>query len=79
LSRWSSPCSGWASSLDAAAFPAAVVAATYHERGEVEAALAEVKVHQWARPRPLRSRRPWEVVREASGPPLAHLTIRTLM
>jgi hypothetical protein len=65
--------------LDAAAFPAAVLAATYHERWEVETALAEVKVHQWAHPRPLRSQRPREVVQEVYGLLLAHLAIRTLM
>src|SRR5262245_37192425 len=46
--------------LDPVAFPADVLAATYHERWEVETALAEVKIHQWAHPRPLRSRRPRE-------------------
>jgi hypothetical protein len=65
--------------LDAAAFPAAALAATYHERWEVETTLAEVKVHQWAHPRPLRSRRPREVVQEVYGLLLAHLAIRTLM
>jgi hypothetical protein len=65
--------------LDAAAFPAAVLAVTYHERWEVETALAEVKVHPWAHPRPLRSRRPREVVQEVYGLLLAHLAIRALM
>jgi hypothetical protein len=65
--------------LDPAAFPAAVLAATYHERWEVETALAEVKVHQWAHPRPLRSQRPREVVQEVYGLLLAHLAIRSLM
>src|SRR5215211_4358422 len=65
--------------LDARAFPATVLAMTYHERWEVETALAEVKVHQWAHPRPLRSRRPREVVQEVYGLLLAHLAIRTLM
>jgi Transposase DDE domain/Insertion element 4 transposase N-terminal len=65
--------------LDPVAFPAAVLAATYHERWEVETALAEVKVHQWAHPRPLRSKRPREVVQEVYGLLLAHLAIRTLM
>jgi Insertion element 4 transposase N-terminal/Transposase DDE domain len=65
--------------LDAAAFPAQTLAATYHERWEGETALAEVKVHQWAHPRPLRSKRPREVVQEVSGLLLAHLAIRTLM
>src|SRR5215207_6673772 len=65
--------------LNAAAFPAQTLAATYHERWEVETALAEVKVHQWAHPRPLRSKRPREVVQEVYGLLLAHLAIRTLM
>jgi len=65
--------------LDPAAFPAQTLAAAYHERWEVETALAEVKVHQWAHPRPLRSKRPREVVQEVYGLLLAHLAIRTLM
>ena len=59
--------------LDPRAFPAAVLAATYHERWEVETALAEVKVHQWAHPRPLRSKHPRGGgpggLRPAPGPP----------
>jgi hypothetical protein len=65
--------------LDERAFPAERLAATYHERWEVETALDEVKVHQWAHPRPLRSKRPREVVQEVYGLLLAHLAIRTLM
>jgi hypothetical protein len=65
--------------LDPAAFPAPTLAATYHERWEIETALDEVKVHQWAHPRPLRSHRPREVVQEVYGLLLAHLAIRTLM
>jgi hypothetical protein len=65
--------------LDHRAFPADVLAATYHERWEVETALAEVKVHQWAHPRPLRSQHPREVVQEVYGLLLAHLAVRTLM
>jgi hypothetical protein len=65
--------------LDHRAFPAAVLARTYHERWEVETALDEVKVHQWAHPRPLRSKHPREVVQELDGLLLAHLAIRTLM
>src|SRR5215207_2972114 len=65
--------------LDPAAFPAPRLAAAYHERWEVETALAEVKVHPWAHPRPLRSQRPREVVQEVSGLLLAHLAVRTLM
>lgn len=65
--------------LDPVAFPAATLAATYHERWEIETTLDEVKVHQWAHPRPLRSRHPREVVQELYGLLLAHLAIRTLM
>ena len=65
--------------LDERAFPAEQLAATYHERWEIETALDEVKVHQWAHPRPLRSKRPREVVQEVYGLLLAHLAIRTLM
>jgi hypothetical protein len=65
--------------LDARAFPAERLAATYHERWEIETTLDELKVHQWAHPRPLRSKRPREVVQEVYGLLLAHLAIRTLM
>ena len=65
--------------LDEQAFPAEQLAAAYHERWEIETALDEVKVHQWAHPRPLRSKRPREVVQELYGLLLAHLAIRTLM
>ena len=65
--------------LDPASFPAQTLAATYHERWEIETALDEVKVHQWAHPRPLRSKHPREVVQEVYGLLLAHLAIRTLM
>lgn len=65
--------------LDERVFPAEQVAATYHERWEIETALDEVKVHQWAHPRPLRSKHPREVVQEVYGLLLAHLAIRTVM
>ena len=65
--------------LDERTFPAERLAATYHERWEIETALDEVKVHQWAHPRPLRSKHPREVVQEAYGLLLAHLAIRTVM
>jgi hypothetical protein len=65
--------------LDADTFPATRLAAAYHERWEVETTLDEVKVHQWAHPRPLRSQHPREVVQELYGLLLAHLAIRTLM
>jgi hypothetical protein len=65
--------------LDEQAFPAEHLAAASHERWEIETALDEVKVHQWAHPRPLRSKHPREVVQEVYGLLLAHLAIRTLM
>ena len=65
--------------LDERAFPAEQLAATYHERWEIETTLDEVKVHQWAHPRPLRSKHPREVVQEVYGLLLAHLAIRTVM
>jgi hypothetical protein len=65
--------------LDERTFPAEQVARAYHERWEVETALDELKVHQWAHPRPLRSQHPREVVQEVYGLRLAHLAIRTLM
>jgi DDE family transposase len=65
--------------LDERAFPAEQLAATYHERWEIETALDEVKVHQWAHPRPLRSKHPREVIQEVYGLLLAHLAIRTVM
>lgn len=65
--------------LDERAFPAERLAATDHERWEIETALDEVKVHQWAHPRPLRSKHPREVVQEVYGLLLAHLAIRPVM
>src|SRR5215208_4448940 len=65
--------------LDERAFPAEQLAATYHERWEIETALDEVKVHQWAHPRPLRSKHPREAVQEVYGLLLAHLATRTVM
>jgi len=65
--------------LDERAFPADELAATYRERWEIETALDEVKVHQWAHPRPLRSKHPREVVPEVYGLLLAHLATRTVM
>jgi Transposase DDE domain len=67
------------SPLDERTFPAEQLARAYHERWEVETALDELKVHQWAHPRPLRSQHPREVVQELYGLLLAHPAIRTLM
>jgi Insertion element 4 transposase N-terminal/Transposase DDE domain len=65
--------------LDECTFPAKQLAAVYHERWEIETTLDEVKVHQWAHPKPLRSQAPREVVQEIYGLLLAHLAIRTMM
>ena len=65
--------------MDEPAFPAELLDATYHERWELKTALDEVQVHQWAHPRPLRSKQPREVVQEVSGLLLAHLAIRTVL
>jgi hypothetical protein len=64
--------------LDPARYPAATLAAEYHQRWEVESTAAEVKVHQAdRRPAPhLRSRHPREVVQEVYGLALAHLAVR---
>jgi hypothetical protein len=65
--------------LDEQTFPAQLLASTYCERWEIETTLDEVKVHQWAHPRPLRSQHPRQVVQEVYGLLLAHLAIRTFM
>src|ERR1051326_914949 len=65
--------------LDEQAFPAQLLASSYCERWEIETTLDEIKVHQWAHPRPLRSHHPREVVQEVYGLLLAHLAIRTFM
>jgi hypothetical protein len=58
--------------------PAAVLAAEYHQRWEIEGAAAEVKVQQADRrpAPPIRSRRPREVAQEVYGLLLAHLAVR---
>jgi len=67
--------------LDPAEYPAATLAAEYHQRWEVEGTAAEVKVRQAdRRPAPhVRSRRPREVVQEVYGLALAHLAVRLTM
>jgi hypothetical protein len=62
-------------------YPAAVLAAAYHERWEVESTADEVKTHQADRrpAPPVRSRRPREVVQEVYGLLLAHLAVRLTM
>ena len=67
--------------LDPVRYPAATLAAEYHQRWEVEGTADEVKVHQAdRRPAPhVRSRRPREVVQEVYGLALAHLAVRLTM
>lgn len=67
--------------LDPLKYPAATLAAEYHQRWEVESTIEEVKVHQAdRRPAPhVRSRKPREVVQEVYGLALAHLAVRLTM
>jgi hypothetical protein len=67
--------------LDPVRYPAATLAAEYHQRWEAEGTLDELKVHQAdRRPAPhVRSRRPREVVQEIYGLALAHLAVRLTM
>ena len=67
--------------LDPLQYPAATLAAEYHQRWEAESTADELKVHQAdRRPAPhVRSRRPREVVQEVYGLALAHLAIRLTM
>ena len=64
---------------DPAAAPAAELAALYHERWEIEGALAELKTHLRGARIVLRSKTP-ELVRQAFwGLLLAHFAVRGLM
>src|SRR5215210_7100612 len=65
--------------LDPAAAPAAELAALYHERWEIEGALAELKTHLRGARTVLRSKTPELVEQEFCGLLLAHFTIRGLM
>jgi hypothetical protein len=67
--------------LDPRQYPAATLAAEYHQRWEVEGTADEVKVHQAdRRPAPhVRSRKPREVVQEVYGLALAHVAVRLTM
>jgi hypothetical protein len=67
--------------LDPRRYPAAMLAAEYHQRWESELVGAEVKTYQADRhPRPpVRSRKPREVVQEVYGLLLAHLAVRLTM
>ena len=65
--------------LDPAAAPAAELAALYHERWEIEGALAELKTHLRGARAVLRSKTPALVRQEFWGLPLAHFAVRGLM
>lgn len=68
--------------LDARCFPAATLAATYHERWEMELFIDETDTHllgQHQPSSPLRSRKPQGVIQELYGLLLAHYAIRVLM
>src|SRR5207342_3025324 len=61
--------------------PAALLAAEYHQRWELEGTADELKTHQADRrpTPPIRSKRPREVVQEVYGLLLAHLAVRIVM
>lgn len=68
--------------LDPEQFPAAALAALYHERWEMELTLDEQETHQLEQGQPadpLRSRTPRGVVQELYGLLLAHYAVRYLM
>jgi hypothetical protein len=68
--------------LDPEAFPAEVLACTYHERWEIELVIDEQDTHQLGQhhpARPLRSRKPRGVIQELYGLMLAHYAVRSLM
>jgi hypothetical protein len=65
--------------LDPAAAPAAELAALYHERWEIEGALAELKTHLRGTRMVLRSKTPELVRQEFWGLLLAHFAVRGLM
>ena len=64
---------------DPAAAPAAELAALYHERWEIEAALAELKTHLRGTRMVLRSKTPELVRQQFWGLLLAHFAVRGLM
>jgi Insertion element 4 transposase N-terminal/Transposase DDE domain len=65
--------------LDPAEAPAAELAALYHERWEIEGALAELKTHLRGAQAVLRSKTPELVRQEFWGLLLAHFAVRGLM
>lgn len=65
--------------LDAALFPALLLATEYHQRWEVENTIDELKTHLLGRKTPIRSLKPREVVQEIYGWLLGHYAVRHLM
>ena len=65
--------------LDPAAAPATELAALYHDRGEIETSLDELKTHLRGAQIVLRSKTPELVRQEFYGLPMAHYAIRGLM
>jgi Insertion element 4 transposase N-terminal/Transposase DDE domain len=65
--------------LDPEAAPAAELAALYHQRWELESALAELKTHQRGPRAVLRSKTPQGVEQEVYAHLLVHYAIRALM
>ena len=65
--------------LDPEQAPASELAALYHERGEIEAALDELKTHLRGSRIVLRSKTPALVQQEFYGLMMAHFAIRGLM
>lgn len=60
-------------------FPAAMLAAEYHQRWEVENTIDEIKTHLNGRKTPIRSQNPRQVVQEVYGWLLGHWAVRFLM
>lgn len=65
--------------LDPERFDARELAATYHERWEIEIALDEQETQQQLLAQPLRSRKPVGVIQEVYGLLLAHYAVRSLL
>lgn len=65
--------------LDAARYPAHVLACAYHERWEIELVIDEIDTHQRLAGRPLRSLKPVGVIQELYALLIAHYVIRSVM
>ena len=65
--------------LDAQQAPAQELAALYHERGEIEAALDDLKTHRRGAKIVLRSKTPDLVRQEFYGLLMAHFAVRALV